>query len=98
MEIRLLFILILGLFVQTGSQAEVTPYFTFTEDVRLAYQRALELRVGESSILLSKEKSNAPNNYMVYFVENYLDFMRVLSMKMRLLLPLLQKTRIADWR
>jgi len=77
MKIRILFILMLSLFVQTCSHAEVTPYFTFTEDVRLAYQRALELRVGESSILLSKEKREFPNNYMIYFVENYLDFMRV---------------------
>jgi len=77
MKIRLLLILILGLMVRSHSEAQTTPYFTFTDDVRLAYQRALELRVNESSLLLGKEKREHPNNYMVYFVENYLDFMRV---------------------
>lgn len=67
----------LALWIPFRSQAEQKPYFTFTEEVRLAYQRALELRVGESGVLLANEKRDHPNNYMVYFVENYLDFMRV---------------------
>jgi len=77
MKIRVLFILMLGLLVHSRSQAEEAPYFTFTNEVQLAYQRALELRVSESTLLLAQEKRDHPNNYMVYFVENYLDFMRV---------------------
>jgi len=49
MKIRVLFILMLGLIIPMRSQAEAAPYFTFTDEVRLAYQRALELRVNESS-------------------------------------------------
>jgi len=46
MKIRVLFILMLGLILNLRSQAaETTPYFMFTDEVRLAYQRALELRV-----------------------------------------------------
>jgi len=56
---------------------EGKPYFDFSTTTRLAYQRALELRVEESSLLLSQVKQKEPENYMVYFVENYLDFIRV---------------------
>ncbi len=77
MKISVLFILVLSLTLNLPGRAEVAPYFKFTDEVRLAYQRALELRVEESSLLLAGEKRDHPNNYMVYFVENYLDFMRV---------------------
>jgi len=56
---------------------EAEPYFEFSPNTKLAYQRALELRIEESSVLLSSVKQEEPNNYMVYFVENYLDFIRV---------------------
>lgn len=77
MKIRVLFILLVGLLINSRVQAKTSPYFTFNDEVRLAYQRALELRVQESSLLLATEKRENPNNYMVYFIENYLDFMRV---------------------
>ncbi len=77
MKIRVLFLLLVSLLINSHTQAQASPYFTFNEEVRLAYQRALELRVQESSLLLATEKREHPNNYMVYFVENYLDFMRV---------------------
>lgn len=56
---------------------EKEPYFEFSANTQLAYQRALELRIEESSVLLSRIKQDEPDNHMVYFVENYLDFIRV---------------------
>jgi len=52
-------------------------YFEFSPKTQLAYQKALELKIEEASVLLAKVKQEEPKNMMVYFVENYLDFMRV---------------------
>ena len=52
-------------------------YFEFTPLATEAYQKTLELKIEEASVLLARAKNEEPNNMMVYFVENYLDFMRV---------------------
>ena len=52
-------------------------YFELSPLTKQAQQKTLELKIEEASILLAKAKTEEPNNMMAYFVENYLDFMRV---------------------
>ncbi|MEM9819598.1 MAG: hypothetical protein AAF985_00945 [Bacteroidota bacterium] len=52
-------------------------YFSFSSDTKAAYGKVMELRVEEASLLLAKVKREEPENRMVYFVENYLDFIRI---------------------
>lgn len=54
-----------------------TPYFEYSSNMRLAYKRALDLRVDEANILLSQIKTEEPDNHLAYYVENYLDFIQV---------------------
>ncbi|MEM8906881.1 MAG: hypothetical protein AAGD05_03460 [Bacteroidota bacterium] len=52
-------------------------YFEFSPNIKLAYQKAMDLKVIEASLLLAQVKREEPDNRMVYFVENYLDFIRI---------------------
>lgn len=72
-------ILILFFVAQLLSQSVFggTGYFAFSADTKDAYRKAMDLRVEEASLLLAKVKREEPDNMMVYFVENYLDFIRV---------------------
>lgn len=54
-----------------------SPYFAYSPDMREAYQRAMELKLSESAVLLAMIKENEPDNHLVFYIENYLDFIKV---------------------
>lgn len=53
------------------------PYFEFSPLAKQAYEKALSLRFIEAKTLIAKMKMQEPDNYMVYHIENYLDFFRL---------------------
>jgi len=73
---KLLFIFTF-LILSTSAIQGADSYFEFSPLATQAYQKALELKIEEASVFLARAKMDEPNNMMIYFVENYLDFMRV---------------------
>ncbi len=53
------------------------PYFEFSPKTKDAYKKAISLRFKEASSLLEQVKSEEPDNVMPYFVENYIDFLKI---------------------
>lgn len=52
-------------------------HYTWTKDLRQAYEYAISLRFVESEALLKKVKRNDSENLLILHVENYLDFFKV---------------------
>lgn len=63
----------IGLFltVHIGAQD-----FEFSNDLKNAYELVIKLELTKGQALVDKIKINEPNNYLVYHVENYIDFFR----------------------
>lgn len=66
-----LLILLIG--TVTGLQAG--KYYDFSVTAREGYQRAVSLRFGEARIYMDQMRAKEPDNLMVYFIENYVDFL-----------------------
>lgn len=71
-KLNFLFILfLLTSFITDAKHFEFTPLATE------AYQKAMSLRIEEAKKDISKIKREDPNNKIVYFIENYIDFFTV---------------------
>ena len=55
----------------------VDPYFEWSPLAKSAYEKATELRINEASNLIERLRQEEPQNYLVHFLENYLDFFRI---------------------
>jgi len=55
-----------------------TPYFSFSPKARLAYEYAISLRLIESNQLLSELKKEEPENLVPEYIENYIDFLKII--------------------
>ena len=51
--------------------------YEFTSAVRVAYQSVLNMRFDEATLQLAQIRKTDPENLMSYFVENYMDVLRV---------------------
>ena len=51
--------------------------FEFNANCKSAYQAIFKLKINEGNALLEKEKKKNPTNYMVYFLENHADFLKL---------------------
>jgi hypothetical protein len=51
-------------------------HFEFTPLATEAYQKAMSLRFDEAKKDIEKIKREDPENQIVYFIENYIDFFR----------------------
>ncbi len=51
--------------------------FVFSENAKAAYDKVLNLRFGEAETLLIKLKAEEPNNLIVHYIENYIDFFKI---------------------
>ena len=51
--------------------------YEFSPTARLAYERALALRFGESYVYLAQMRKDDPSNLMADFIENYIDCLTV---------------------
>lgn len=54
-----------------------SPYFEWTPKAKKAYQKAISLRFMEARSLVRQVKTEEPENYMIFFVENYIDFFTI---------------------
>ena len=70
----LLFIISLIAFQSVTAQ---TKTITFTKDATTAYQLVMQLRLKEAQQMIDKVKKETPDNYVVYFLENYIDFFTI---------------------
>ena len=68
---------ILLLFFLFFASSLAASHFEFTPNVRSAYEKVLSLRFVEAKSLLEKERLNNPNNLIIYYVENYIDFFTI---------------------
>ena len=59
------------------SQSFAQGNFVFSENAKAAYNKVLNLRFEEAETLLIKLKAEEPNNLIVHYIENYIDFFRI---------------------
>lgn len=74
----LLLFVLLSAFEHPPRRAVAPPHlghFTFSPAVKDAYQKAMQLRLGESRAVLEQMKMSEPDNLLGVLVENYLDFL-----------------------
>lgn len=64
-------------FLFLGGLCPAQGDFVFTQDLKEAYQMAIDLRIEPARKKIAAIKASDPHNKLVYFVENYLDFFQV---------------------
>ncbi|MGK0391449.1 MAG: hypothetical protein ACI94Y_004214, partial [Maribacter sp.] len=52
-------------------------YYEFSPKLTEAYEKAISLQFGSASRLVADVKREEPNNVLVYYVENYIDFLKI---------------------
>ncbi len=57
--------------------AFAAPYFEFNPQARSAYEKVISLRFNEAQNELEQLKINEPENYIVFYIENYIDFFSI---------------------
>jgi tetratricopeptide (TPR) repeat protein len=65
------------LFLALGVSASAAPYYEFSPKLKKAYQKAISLRFAEARTLVAEVKSQEPENVLVHYVENYIDFLKI---------------------
>jgi tetratricopeptide (TPR) repeat protein len=73
---RTITLFVLLLFTNAGQGQEVGK-FEVTEDIREAYKMVIDLRLEPAKQKIEAIKENDPDNLLVYFVENYIDFFQI---------------------
>lgn len=73
---RLILALVFSLFF-VGTQMFATNRFEFTPKIKKAYDCALSLRFNEARTAILQIKLEDPENLMVYYIENYIDFFTI---------------------
>ncbi len=68
----ILFLTLIGSFTLNAANQ-----FTFSPKLKKAYEAAISIRFDEATTLLAEVKSEEPNNMMAYYVENYVDILKV---------------------
>ncbi|HQN57104.1 MAG TPA: hypothetical protein PLR24_07710 [Saprospiraceae bacterium] len=68
------YILILLLVFSTASVWSETPVIRFSPEAEHAYKLIFQLRLREAGRAIDEIKHSDPDNYVVYFLENYIDF------------------------
>ncbi|NNF34304.1 MAG: hypothetical protein HKN68_09360 [Saprospiraceae bacterium] len=72
------FILIISIFLITIiSSVSGQGYFEITDDIREAYQLTISLKKEKALQKIADIKQTDPGNYLVYHIENYVDFFEV---------------------
>ena len=68
-------ILFILLFVFSFSSS---AQFEFNENCKNAYNAIINLKFAEGQKIIDKEKINNPNNHIIYYLENYIDFLTII--------------------
>lgn len=81
MKIYLVFLIVLCSYnIGVASLTPSTPppiYFKWTPLAKQAYQNVINLRFKEAKSQIAQFKIEEPNNYIIYYVENYIDFFTI---------------------
>ena len=72
-SIKTIYTFIIILFWVPGLKSEI-PRLEWTPELRNAYELVIELRLEEGRQLLNQSKRTDPENHLVYYIENYIDF------------------------
>ena len=67
--------------------------FSFNENCKKAYERIISLRLDEGQEILKTEKSVNPSNLIPYYLENYIDFLKVIISEDRTLFNSLKQNK-----
>jgi tetratricopeptide (TPR) repeat protein len=67
-------LLLISIFFVVTTRAQT---FDFNANCQRAYQAIFKLKIDEGLQLIEKEKKENPKNQMVYFIENYADFLKL---------------------
>ena len=51
--------------------------FLWNKNCKEAYSLSIQLKFDKAHFLLEKEKKENPNNNLVYFIENYSDYLKI---------------------
>ena len=57
--------------------ASAIPTFTMNSNCKNAYLAIMDMRFSQGQQLLNNEKKNNPNNLIVYYLENYIDLIKL---------------------
>lgn len=60
-----------------GSLEAQNKSITFSTKATSAYQMVMQLRLNEAQTIIDQIKKEEPNNYVTYFLENYIDFFTI---------------------
>ncbi len=66
--------MIFSIWMLTDSSAQT---FEFNTSCQAAYQSIFKLKLEEAQQIIEKEKKENPKNYLIYFIENYSDFLKL---------------------
>ncbi len=72
---KLIYILFFAFF--SISQLSASNYYEFSPKLKDAYKKAVSLRFAEARKLTREVKTEEPENVLVHYVENYIDFLKI---------------------
>ncbi len=72
-------IIISFLFLFSYQTATADKHYRFNANLQTAYQKVLDLRFDEANKILQSERKRDPNNLIIDFVEDYIDFYTLLT-------------------
>lgn len=87
---KLIFLFLSLLFTLCG---KTQGDFTFTADLKEVYQMATDLRLKPAREKLAIIRTSDPNNKLVYFIENYVDFFEVFIQEEKEVFDLLEANK-----
>ncbi len=64
-------------FISFFSNLQAENYYEFSPKLTDAYQKAISLQFEEARILSAQVKLEEPNNVLVHYVDNYIDFLKI---------------------
>ena len=70
-------IMLIACFTFTSQAVAASPELTFTPSARLAYDYIMQLRFAEARKEIAYMRKFEKDNYLVYFLENYIDFFQI---------------------
>ena len=72
-----LFLIAVSIIFLTSAPLLATPRFEFTPKVKKAYEYVFSLRFNEARSTILQIKLEDPDNLLIYYIENYIDFFTV---------------------
>ncbi len=74
---RIFSLSIMAVLLLSAFSVKADNYYEFSPKLEDAYKKAISLRFKEASALTAEIKTEEPENVLVYYVENYIDFLKI---------------------